>query len=236
MANCMLPEMRDVLPELAADRLTGADLARASAHVAACSECAREVELLRAANRTFTLAVPEIDVARIVAALPKPPSRLASPQVVTRRATRPIAHRAVVKTAPPPAFARRTSWTAWRIAAVATVAVGGLSIAVIGRNFGLGPLDAGHSTAGTRSLPTRQPVQPMATETLPAVIAVATPPDGSQPATQSSTPAEGLAVAGDVSELSDGEIESLLQSMDGVEAEPSAEPDQVAPGISSVVP
>jgi hypothetical protein len=248
MAECTAPEMRDVLPDLAADRLTGEALARAVAHLGTCSDCAREVEILRAAKRALSRSVPEIDTSRIVAALPKPPSkvasprvatpRLVSPQIIPRRRTRPIAHRAVAATGRA-SLTHRTSWTAWRIAAVATVAVGGLSLALLGRKVGVVPMDNGHTTHVTSVGPNSSPVQsPLAESLSAAAPLVSTPPSQTEPAppTQGAASAEGLAVAGDVSELSDGEIKTLLDSLDGVEAEPSAEPDQVAPGMSSVVP
>jgi hypothetical protein len=45
----------------------------------------------------------------------------------------------------------------------------------------------------------------------------------------------GLAVASDISELSDGEVESLLKDMNDLDAQPSADPDDAAPGLPAVV-
>ena len=142
MGNCAVPEMRDILPELAAERLAGPALAEASAHVAGCAACTAELELLRLARRAIARGVPTVDVGRVVAALPKPPSVVAPIQGVARKkSTRRVA---VVRPEPVRSASvvyHRKTWSAWRIAAVATVAVGGLSLAVLYQWGGLGTAD-----------------------------------------------------------------------------------------------
>jgi hypothetical protein len=44
-----------------------------------------------------------------------------------------------------------------------------------------------------------------------------------------------MAVAGSISDLSDGEVEGLLHDLDGLEASPSDEPDAAAPGLHAAV-
>jgi hypothetical protein len=235
MGNCAVPEMNELLPELAADRLTGAALARVSAHVAACDACAAEVELLRAARRALSRGVPTVDVSRVVA--------------TTRTRTRPVAVVRAVPSQPARATYHRTSWTAWRIAAVATLAVGGLSLAVLRGPFGAGGR-VGRSAEPTTTHAAAAPMHPAgAAPRAPVgapVVANPTPaptpvPQPTEVASAAQTPDEGsardgLSVAGDMSELSDGDIETLLQGMDGVEAEPSSEPEESAPAIAAVAP
>jgi anti-sigma factor RsiW len=101
MSDCANVEMRELLPELVHDRLDAATHARVTAHLAACSECQAELELLQTARQALRPIMP-LDKRAIVAALPLPRNR---------QATRPLASRRV-----------------WRIAAAITViALGGVS-------------------------------------------------------------------------------------------------------------
>jgi hypothetical protein len=237
MRECANEEMRDVLPEFAAERLSGAERGRVAAHVATCATCAAELELLRAARRAMSRGVPTIDVAGVVAALPKPPAAARPEPTVVALAQPPqlvrpesgIAGGGQSALAPKSrrgALSRTmVQWGAWRIAAAATIAVGGLSVAVL----------------RTHSAPTAA--------TSPAAVSgpAVSPPPGVG-GTQSSLPVPGqldgapavesgpgLAVSSDISELSDGDVETLLQDMTGMDAEPSAEPDAAAPAMPAVV-
>lgn len=109
MNDCVNAEMRDRLPDLLNDRLPANEQAEVVAHLAACADCREELELLRAIRSMLSAPTLRVDVARVVSALPKPPSRATS---------RPT----------------RRTWADWRIAAAITVlAVGGSSVALINR-------------------------------------------------------------------------------------------------------
>ena len=109
MNDCVNAEMRDRLPDLLNDRLSANERAEVVAHVAACADCREELEVLRAIRSMLSAPAPRVDVARVVSALPKPPSP------ATRRPT-------------------TRTWADWRIAAAVTVlAVGGSSVALINR-------------------------------------------------------------------------------------------------------
>jgi hypothetical protein len=41
-------------------------------------------------------------------------------------------------------------------------------------------------------------------------------------------------MSGDISELSDGDVETLLQDLDGLDAQPSADPDAASPALRGV--
>jgi anti-sigma factor RsiW len=69
MSDCQNVEMREALPDLLHDRLDAAAAARVRAHVAACTECAAELELLQRVQRAYA-SVPAVDTAAIVRALP----------------------------------------------------------------------------------------------------------------------------------------------------------------------
>jgi anti-sigma factor RsiW len=72
MTDCPNAETRDRLPDLVNGSLDGGARAIVERHVAGCSDCAAEVELLRRVRRVLAPTAPAFDVATIVAALPAP--------------------------------------------------------------------------------------------------------------------------------------------------------------------
>lgn len=72
MSECFSTEMKEQIPELAADTLDPAARARVEAHVATCAACAEELEIVRAV-RAAQIPVPFMNVSRIVRALPPAP-------------------------------------------------------------------------------------------------------------------------------------------------------------------
>jgi anti-sigma factor RsiW len=131
MSDCVNVEMRELLPELLHDALGVSDRQRLEAHVAACAECATELEILRTARRVLADgATPRIDTARIVRRLPAPPAR---------RAVRP------------------RSRIALRIAAAVTfISLGGISL-VVAR--GVHRVDGGLVDSGAIEAPPVVPAQ-----------------------------------------------------------------------------
>lgn len=73
MTECGNDTLRDQLPLLALDALTGEAAARVRAHVGDCASCAAELEVLRKAGALFASATPTVDTAAILRALPQPP-------------------------------------------------------------------------------------------------------------------------------------------------------------------
>lgn len=74
MSDCPNVEMREALPELLHGRLDVVQATRVREHLAACAECAAELELLERVRGAYATA-PEIDTAAIVRALPAPRAR-----------------------------------------------------------------------------------------------------------------------------------------------------------------
>ena len=76
MRDCPDAQMRDQLPEFVSGRLGAGARATVEAHLATCPDCAAEVALLRSMFSALVAAqearAPQVDVARIAAALPKP--------------------------------------------------------------------------------------------------------------------------------------------------------------------
>src|SRR5688500_2922870 len=127
MTECNNDSVRDLLPDYVAGTLAAAQQAAVEAHVTSCAECRDETALLRVVRSVRPRGV-EIDVARIVAALPRRTSAPAlhlvrdEPSVTTR--DEPVARRGpgVVDLG---SRQRRTRSTAWRIAAAIGVMVFG---------------------------------------------------------------------------------------------------------------
>lgn len=72
MTECVNPEMKEQLPDLAAEKLDDASRARVMQHVESCEACTEEHEILRVV-RTAQMPVPFINVSKIVRALPSAP-------------------------------------------------------------------------------------------------------------------------------------------------------------------
>lgn len=83
MTECGNDTLRDQLPLLALDALTGEAAARVRAHAAECPVCAAELEVLRTAGALFAASTPSVDTAAILRAIP--PARGARPVLTVQR-------------------------------------------------------------------------------------------------------------------------------------------------------
>jgi anti-sigma factor RsiW len=102
--DCSDGDIRDLLPMYAAGVLSATERELVAAHVANCSDCTAELELIETTRAAYP--VPRIDTARIIAALPM--RGRAAPRISVFRAQQ------------------------WRIAAgISIIALGGISAAVL---------------------------------------------------------------------------------------------------------
>jgi len=213
MFDCAIVEMRERLPELAAGALDAATRARVEAHVAACADCAAELETLRLVRAAYTNA-PVVDVRRIVSALPHPPA-------VSRTASH----------AGPPV--RR--WMDWRIAAALTmITVGGLSVAVARRAGSPGAVDSAGAQTNRDSVVIASTAPSGAGNSGPAETVHVRRPLAP---TRASSQKAQLSFGGGVDDLDRATIEALMGALDEIDrapVAPSAEPDRtpVLPIIS----
>jgi hypothetical protein len=69
MIECTNVTIREMLPDLLHDSLVGINRARVEAHVSECSECAAELDLLRAVRDTLATGPALVSVERISGAL-----------------------------------------------------------------------------------------------------------------------------------------------------------------------
>lgn len=222
MNECLNADMRDALPDLIHGRLDALQAAQVEQHVAACAECAAELELLRVVAASAP-AAPTIDVGRIAAALPTP----------TRHGF--LLHRGEGQEAEPSSGSRpRRIWSrpAVRIAAtIAIVTAGGMSL-LVGRNV-LSPENQVGASRG-----------PDAVSQLPAAAASgrADVPDPATVSPAQSSPevasagvattvASGLSLVGETHELSDENLSTLLAEIERLDAIPGVEPETIAPSI-----
>ena len=205
MTDCPRGDMRDLLPDLLHERLDAATRAEVARHVASCAECAAELELLRSMRSALSPA-PRVDVRRIAAAVAAARGAPAPPDV------RPLA------TAPAPRAGRRI---AWRIAAALVVAA-------------LGLLTWVQTEGGPPVVATAPPHHADSVPSAPAVVA-ARPDTPSHASATTATPAaptmlasRGLVMDGGVTDLSDGDVRLLLQSLDSLTAIPDADPSPMS--------
>ncbi len=213
MTECVSAEMRDALPDLIHVTLDAARAAVVEAHVASCTECARELALLHAVVASAPRA-PELDLNRIVTALPTPTGRglllhQGGGQPVGSRKPQTIWSRPLLRVA----------------AAAAIVTAGGMSL-LVGRDA-LNP--------ERQARPSVQPAPATgsvaaATPNRVAASAAAKAEPGT-PAARS-VASTGLSLAGgEVQDLSDEHLATLLSEMDHLDPIPAAEPEAVTPSI-----
>lgn len=195
MTDCSNAEMRDLLPDLASGRLSPADRARVQQHVDECADCAAELSIIRTARALSPATVP-IDVARIVAKLPK----------------------AAVVSAP-----RSRSFGLWRMAATLGVIIaGGWSVVMI-RSGGLSTMNAGRAdSAQMVSGDTVKDSGLVIASSTTGATTSATTTASTAPA--SSSASKGTAVSfGDLGDYTDDELEKLLDRLDKWDGSTSTE-------------
>jgi anti-sigma factor RsiW len=76
MTDCPNAEIRDLLPDMVHGTLDGSARAQVEEHLASCADCSAELELLANARRVLAVA-PQVDAARIAAAISRPAARRA---------------------------------------------------------------------------------------------------------------------------------------------------------------
>ena len=206
MSDCANVEVRELLPDLAVGALDAATRARVEEHLATCADCASELETLRLVRAGFS-STPAVDVARVVAALPKPVASAA-----VQRGAQPV---------------RR--WLDWRVAAaLTTITVGGLSLAVSQR------ISSDSVVARRDSIQAQAPEQraPESVPAMPPRAGAGTPRDTQSPNApppRRSTTRDQLSVGGGTGDIDDTSLRALLGALDEIDRAPiapSAEPDR----------
>ena len=204
MVDCPRTDIRDALPDLIHDQLEPLARARVERHVAECAECAAELGLLRS-MRSSAFTAPAFDAQRVAAAVHSAMADARESGVVP--ISSPRVKRPIVQSTRAP---RRAAWYDWRAAAgIAAVAVGIAGYAL------------SHGTA-----PAPVPVIGSSGATAPAPAAVASKASVTSDAAGSANiSASSTLLLGDgVSDLSESDMQTLLQAVDDLEAMPDLEP------------
>ncbi len=127
MTECRTPEMQDLLPDYVSASLDATAAALVEQHLSICDPCRDDIAVLRVARAVRPKAVP-IDVAQIVASLPRPTPTLRL--VRSSSEATPIVASTTTSARP----RRRWSASTWQVAAaVGVMIVGGTSL-IVSRN------------------------------------------------------------------------------------------------------
>ena len=198
MTDCPNAEMRDLLPDLVGGLLAGEVRARVEAHVAGCGDCADERELLVLA-RSHLVKAPRIDVAAVAARVGERTAGGRGKVIAGAWGARP-----------------------WRIAAgIAVLAIGAASASRMSWHLPAREGGAGGPPAAVSEM----------LRNGSAAVAAAGPESTLAGSARGGEPAasarRGLSLTGGISDLSDAQLEALLQELDKVNGVPSAEPQSL---------
>jgi anti-sigma factor RsiW len=204
MIDCPNGDVRDMLPDYLHDRLEPSARVLVERHLAGCTACRAELDLLRELRGTLRRA-PRVDVASIAASIP-----------------------------PYRAPAQKGWAVGWRAAAaVVAIALGGTSIALWQRSTRSSPV-AEPPTAVVAAAPAptvaapEPAVAPRPSEQASPSGAPVSPPRS----TTRARDGEELAMGGaTITDLSDGELSALLQDIESLDALPSTEVEASEPGL-----
>ena len=183
MNDCPDGEMRDLLPGYVHGTLSAAQRAAVASHLESCEDCRTEVALITSASRAF--AVADVDVVRIVKALPAPPRR-----VVRRTFAGP---------------AQRIA------AAIAILAVGAFAAVALRGKF----TGAAHEVAKSTQLTTPDTQLAAAPPAVSTPAAIDSPASSRPAAQSAAPHRPSMSFGGGLSDLSDDQLDALMQELDG---------------------
>ena len=217
MTECSSAEMRELLPDLAANTLDVAERERAEVHVASCLACAHEFALVRAA-RALPYRTVAIDVAKITAMLPRPTATGGA--AVEREALSLHAPTSVGRARATTPLLRASR--AWRMAATLGVIVaGGWSIMLV-RSGGLSLMGVGRADSTHIAQAVIGFDSSVATRVGGAAVESLTSHVPSERASRAD--ARGSAVSfGDLGDYSDEELQGVLDRLDRWDGSTSTE-------------
>ncbi len=223
MSDCPRGEIRDRLPDLLHDTLSGPARLGLEQHVAACAACAREFELLCEA-RDAMASVPAVDVEAVVAA-------------VRARRTPELPRGRGAPAHPVLRFAGRRRGQLWRIAAAVVLTVGAAAVYATAarRDAPLAVARAGRASRLDTSVGRRGAAPLPGVASTAVALPAAESASRTVPPAHGTSPAEtrvGLFAAGGIGDLADGDIATLMHALDGLSAVPDAEPAPVLPAVT----
>ncbi|MEP6506911.1 MAG: zf-HC2 domain-containing protein [Gemmatimonadales bacterium] len=210
MTECMNAEVRDALPDLLHGRLGDLDRATMKAHVENCEDCRAELALMERV-RTHAPLAPSIDVSRIVSVLPAP---VWSPE-------QQLAYTA-------PTRQRSKMSMVWKVAAASALIVGGM----LAFSKTRASVSSGAAVATVAPAPSAAvDLAPPAVTPPPKQVASASPVAGAAVQRVVAASTSGLSLTGGLQDLTDAQLEALLNYVDNVEGLPNAEPEPISVSV-----
>lgn len=217
MTECRTPEMQDLLPDYVAASLDATAATSVEQHLSICDPCRNDIALLHRARAIRPTVVP-VDIARIVAGLPRPTPTL---RLVRSSNDQSLVTPTATSTSRP---RRRWSVSVWRVAAAIGVMVIGGSSLLVSRN-------SPASLTGARS--NDAPLAELAESTLARTAASAAALDS--PASLGSARRESrVSVSyGDLGDYSEAELQRMLDRLEQWDGTSSTEPLPTLPVVSN---
>ncbi len=212
MNDCAVVWVRECLPDFLHGTLNQRERLLVQAHITLCDHCSAELSLLESCRATMLVA-PAIDVARVLAALPKPPVQDRSSGHVdgAQTATKAIPIRSSVNNA----WGVAGRAAGWRIAAAALLMVG--TVGVLFTRGGHWPAAEPVVAPGSYVASSNKSLDDPGARGGDSLLAGQT---GTGPAVGRPT----FSLTGGLSDLSDDALNALLLEVDGVEALPLIDP------------
>ena len=219
MTECRTPELQDLLPDYVSASLDATAASLVEQHLSICEPCRDDIVLLRRV-RAVRPQAPPVDVARIVASLPRPTPTLHLVQATPAAAA-------------PPAGASRRRWSTsvWQVAAaVGVLMVGGASM-VVSRNSAISIVGVRSPEAQMAEAAERARSHQPDSGTPPAA-AVAAGVDSPRTAIGARGTARVSVSYGDLGNYSASELQRMLDRLEQWDGTSSTEPLPTLPVVS----
>jgi hypothetical protein len=258
MVDCPRDDIRDLLPDMVHDQLGPAERGLVEEHLVNCERCASELELLRSL-RAAAFSTPALDVDRIAAAVRASMAgsvagserddvvpigearRRLGGNAADARAREVPRHDSRSASREPAGFGLPQRWRTAAAIALVAAGAGGYALTKGGGTSFQRPMEqpaVASSEPAASGAATAAPMRSEAKAAAPAPAAPLAAADlagAADSGADSGTAAPGPLILGDaLNELSESDMQALLQSVDDLEAMPDLEPHQL-PLLASVV-
>jgi anti-sigma factor RsiW len=209
MNECMNEEIRDALLDMVYGRLSELDTKTLMEHIQFCAECRAELAVIREAQATAPI-VPRIDAARVAAAIAPYANPASMSDADARKTARPVA-------------------MTWKFAAAALlISAGGWALSNTSLISHENESRGAASVAAVASTPSAEVAGRVTSEQSGAT------PEAPEPVTAVPTEIAALSIVGGVPDLTDDQLEALIQDLDAIESLPSGDPAPVTLSVDDM--
>lgn len=234
-SGCADDGVRDALPALLHGRLAGAERARVEAHVAGCAACAAELAVLRDVRGALAAGAPRLELDAIAATVRAATVPASTPALVPGARVAPAAPLAPAWAVGPAPVAgsRWRGARAWRALAATVLVAAGTAGVWLGQGSSANRATA--PNAGVAVAPAARVGTPRGhVGDSSAVLASAPAPTTVRPPAASTVLASaGAALGAHFDDLSDDELQTVLDAVDGEGGLLSAEPAAAIPAVAT---